>query len=434
MKVSKRKKLRNREIKKLMGEIFMLYDLIVIGGGPAGMMAAGRAGERGARVLLVERNPRLGVKLMITGKGRCNITNAEPDIRKFIAHYGWNGKFLFSAMSRFDNENTREFFEGRGVKTKVERGQRVFPESDQARDINDAFLDYLRESKVVIKTKATVAEVVSKNKRMEKIILSNGEELQAKNYLIATGGQSYPGTGSKGDAYQWLWQMGHKIIPVRPALAPIILKEDWIDELEGLSLKNVEISLWQNKKKVESRFGEALFTHEGMSGPVILDMSKRAGELVAQGAVTLVIDFKPALSEKILDERLQKDFTAQSNKMFKNSLDWLLPKKMIPMMVGISGIAGEKKVHTMTRAERQKLLKLLKSFPLEIKAVAGFETAIVTAGGVDLREVDPKTMKSRIIDNLFLAGEVLDLDGPTGGFNLQVCWSTGFVAGENIKT
>lgn len=344
----------------------MVYDLIVIGGGPAGMMAAGRTGERGGRVLLLEKNPRLGVKLAITGKGRCNLTNAEPEIKKFIANYGVNGKFLFSAMSRFDNFDVIDFFEQRGVKTKVERGQRVFPESDQSRDVNEALLEYLRDNKVAVRTKAAVKELAIRNKRIEKVVLLGQEELAAKNYLIATGGQSYPGTGSNGDGYDWLKRLGHKIVEPRPALAPIVLRENWIQELEGLSLKNVAISVWQNKKKIDNRFGEALFTRHGMSGPIILDMSKKIGELLAlaSGPVELMIDFKPALNEKILDERLRKDFAAQINKMFKNSLTWLLPQKMIPVIIRLSGISGNKKVNAITRIERQKLSKLLKSLVL----------------------------------------------------------------------
>lgn len=409
----------------------MNYDLIVIGGGPAGMMAAGKSGENGARVLLLEKNPRLGAKLLITGKGRCNITNTEPDRRKFIAHYGEQGKFLFSAFARFDNQAVIDFFESQGAKTKVERGGRVFPVSDHSDTVWSALVGYMNKYKVEIKLKAEVQELVVKNKKIEKVVLVNKEEFVAKKYLITTGGKAYPGTGSTGTAFDWLKKMGHTIITPRPALAPIIVAEEWVKELEGLSLKNVAISIYQNNKKVDSRFGEAIFTSNGLSGPIVLDMSKRIGELLNIGPVELKIDFKPALNEKVLDERIQRDWQATKNKMFKNSLNDLLPQKMIPVVVRFSQIEPGTQVNAVTKPERRKLVSLLKNFTFVVKKVEGFNLAIVTAGGVDLKEVDPKTMRSKIIENLYLAGEILDIDGPTGGFNLQVCWSTGVAAGES---
>ncbi|HRY63565.1 MAG TPA: aminoacetone oxidase family FAD-binding enzyme, partial [Patescibacteria group bacterium] len=246
----------------------MIYDLIVIGGGPAGMIGAGRAAENGARVLLLEKNSRLGAKLLVTGKGRCNITNAEADLKKFITNYGPKGKFLFSSFSRFNNHDVINFFENYGVVTKVERGERVFPTSDRSDSVLSALAQYMRKNKVGVKLKAEVREIIVKDKRIEKIVLTSGEELSAEKYLIATGGKSYPGTGSTGTAFEWLKKMGHRIIPPRPALAPIIVKENWVKELAGLSLKNVAINVYQNNKKVDSRFGEALFTHNGLSGPI----------------------------------------------------------------------------------------------------------------------------------------------------------------------
>ncbi|HOY56002.1 MAG TPA: NAD(P)/FAD-dependent oxidoreductase [bacterium] len=412
----------------------MSYDLIVIGGGPAGMLAAGRAAENGARVLLLEKNNQLGIKLLITGKGRCNLTNAEPELKKFISQYGKNGKFLYAALNKFSPKETVNFFNNLGVATKIERGQRIFPVSDRADAVLAALIKYLKKNQVAIKLNAEVEKIIlnSQDSEVEKIILTGGQELIAKNYLISTGGKSYPGTGSTGTGFEWLKKMGHHIIEPRPALVPIVLQESWINELEGLSLKNVAISIYQNNKKIDSRFGEAIFTRYGLSGPIILDMSKKINELLISGEVVLKIDFKPALDEKTLDQRIQEDFLSFKNKLFKNALVALLPQKMIPVIIKLSAIDPEKKVNIITKAERQKLLGLLKNFTLQVKKTAGFETAIITAGGVDLKEIDPQTMRSKIIDNLYLAGEILDLDGPTGGFNLQICWSTGYLAGNNI--
>lgn len=408
----------------------MKYNVIVIGGGPAGMMSAGRAAELGAKVLLLEKNNQLGIKLLSTGKGRCNITNNTDEIKKMVDRYGKNGKFLFSAFNKFKVEDTVNFFEERGVKTKVERGERIFPESDEARDVQRALVKYLRQGEVEIMTGIQIKNVLVEKKAIKKVILKDGQELEAENYIICTGGKSYPLTGSTGDGYKWLEKMGHTIVTPRPALTPIIIKERFVKELEGLSLKNVEIGILKNNKKIDSRFGEALFTGNGLSGPIILDMSRKIGEEMS-GNLILKIDFKPALDFVKLDERVQRDFQENSNKLFKNSLNELLPQKLIPVIIRLSEINPDKKVNSITKEERKKLLHLLKEFELTVKDLIGFEKAIVTAGGVELSEVDPKTMQSKIISNLYLAGEILDVDGPTGGYNLQVCWSTGFVAGEN---
>ncbi|MDO9509965.1 MAG: NAD(P)/FAD-dependent oxidoreductase [Candidatus Magasanikbacteria bacterium] len=410
----------------------MKYDAMVIGGGPAGMMSAGTAGQNGARVLLIEKNHNLGAKLLITGKGRCNITNFTPKVADLVKQYGINGKFLFSAFNKFGVEDTMTFFENHGVAVKIERGNRVFPKSDSSLDISNAFKKYLKDSNVKIKTKAEVKDIIKKGNKIEKIILKDGEELIANKYILATGGKSYPATGSTGDGYSWLKKLGHKIIPPKPALVPIIIKEKFVGELEGLSLKNVEISVYKNNKKIKSEFGEAIFTDKGMSGPIILDLSKIVGESLPE-KTELKIDFKTALNEKKLDERLQKDFKEFGAKMFKNYLPELMPQKLMPVMIKLSNINGDRKVNTILREERKTLIKLLKEFTLEAKSLDGFEKAIITTGGIDLKEVDPQTMQSKIISNLFLAGEILDIDGPTGGYNLQVCWSTGRLAGENIS-
>ena len=405
------------------------YNLAVIGGGPAGMMASGTAGALGARVVLLEKNPLLGIKLMVTGKGRCNITNVEDETRKLVEKYGPQGKFLFSALNKFNTKDTVDFFESLGVQIKVERGGRIFPKSDMAKSVLDALKLYLKNGNVEIKYNSAVKKIIAQKGKIEKIILTDNSEIIADKYLIATGGKSYPKTGSTGDGYKFLKELGHTIIEPRPSLTPIIIKEKFISALEGLSLKNVEVSIWNNKK-IASRFGEALFTASGLSGPVILDLSKIIGENLKTD-LGLKIDFKPALDEDTLDKRIQRDFTDAGKKMFKNSLNQLLPQKLIPIIIELSKIPENKKISEITKMERQNLVKLLKEFPLTITGLIGYEKAIITAGGVSLKEVDPSTCASKIISNLYLAGEVLDIDGPTGGYNLQVCWSTGHLAGES---
>ncbi len=409
----------------------MKYDVVVIGGGPAGMMVAGRAGELSARVLLLEKNRRLGNKLLMTGKGRCNITNNLVDTREMTEKFGKNGRFLFSALNTFGVNEIISFFEDRGLETKVERGARVFPQSDRSSDVLDILISYLDKSRVEVRTNIEVKSFEKGETGIKQLTLLNGDKIEADNYVIATGGLSYPGTGSTGDAYAWAEYLGHEVIKPIPSLTPVTIEEKFVRDLEGLSLKNVEISLYQGNKKIDSIFGEAIFTSNGMSGPIILDISKKIAETGVDG-LSFVIDYKPAIEFRELDLRIQNDFMASSNKMFKNSLDNLLPQKLIPVIIKLSGINPEKKINLVTRDERKKILHLLKEFKLNISGVLGFSRAIITAGGLSLREIDPKTMKSKIINNLYFAGELLDLDGPTGGFNLQVCWSTGFVAGNSV--
>ena len=406
------------------------YDLAIIGAGPAGMMAALRASECGAEVLLLEKNNTPGIKLLMTGKERCNITNAETDPKKFAANFGKNGKFLLSALYRFGVEDTINFFHKNKLKTVVERGGRIFPESGRAKDVQELFLRLLKRNNVAFLTGCGIRNIFLKENRIDKIILEKGE-VKARNYLICTGGLSYPQTGSTGDGYKRAKDMGHTIIKPKPALTPIVVKEEWVRELEGLSLKNVSISLYQNNKKKDERFGEALFTGFGMSGPIILDMSKSIGQLLAAGDVDLFIDFKPALDFDMLDKRILRDLEEHKNKTIKNILPDLLPQKILPVILDLTKIDPEKKGNSITKDERKKLRLLLKQFPLTIKSLLGFNKAIITSGGIALNEIDPKTMRSKIIDNLYFAGEILDLDGPTGGYNLQVCWSTGYLAGES---
>ncbi|MDO8240489.1 MAG: NAD(P)/FAD-dependent oxidoreductase [Candidatus Moranbacteria bacterium] len=422
------------------------FDVAVIGGGPTGMMAAGRAAELGARVVLLEKNASLGKKLLITGKGRCNITQAEFDDKEIIKKFGKNGKFLFSSLAAFGPEEVIKFFEDRRVMTKIERGGRVFPKSDKAQDVLRVLEKYLEINGVKIVYNVSVdgfdvtplaggrkiASVKLATKGYmspEKKAMSSDQRIFADKFILCTGGKSYPVTGSTGDGYQWAKDCGHKIVETAPALVPVKTKEVWVKDVQGLSLKNVAINLFQNNKKQDSRFGEMMFTHFGLTGPIVLDLSKKVGELEKKGEVIVSIDLKPALTHDQLDARLQKDFKENINKDFINYLPELLPQKMIATIITLSGIDPRKKINFVTKDERKKLVDLLKDLRLTTDGTTGYNQAIITSGGVDIREVDSKTMQSRIIKNLYLAGEILDLDGPTGGYNLQVCWSTGYAAG-----
>lgn len=402
----------------------MLYDFCIIGAGPAGIFSAINLAKSGKSVILIEKNSKIGIKLLITGKGRCNITNSEPDFREFISKYGNNGKFLFSAFSKFNNFDIVSFFEENGLKTENERGNRIFPKTGNAKDILEILKRSLKKYKVEILKNSPVLEIVKNKNKIEKIILENKKEIEAENYIIATGGKSYPLTGSTGDGYKFAEKLGHKIIKPKPALCPIILKEN-ISELEGLSLKNVNISIYYKNEKLIDNFGEAIFTRDGMSGPIILDMSEKISEYLDKYLnIKLKIDFKPALDFKKLDERVLRDFEKLNNKDYKNSLDKLLPKKLVPFIIKKSGIDPDKKVNSISKDERKKIIHLLKECEFNISELDGFKKAIITSGGIDIKEVDPKNMKSKIIDNLYFAGEILDINGPTGGYNLQVCWTT----------
>ena len=406
------------------------YDIAVIGAGPAGMMAAVKASELGRKVVILEKNSIPGIKLLMTGKERCNITNAETEPRKFLQNFGNNGKFLINALYRFGVKETIDFFHSHNVTTKVERGGRVFPVSDKARDVQNLFLKLLKKNGVELILDSAVKKIDYERNKIKKVLLQN-LAVEADNYIIATGGLSYPKTGSTGDGYIWAKNMGHKIVDTKPALTPVLVREEIVKELEGLSLKNVKILIKQNSKQYDERFGEALFTGNGLSGPIILDLSKSIGTLLPKGDVDLIIDFKPALDTEKLDRRLIRDLETNSKKSMKNIFPDLMPKSLIPVMFKLTGISPEQKAHTVSRTERIKLRTLLKEFPLTVYRLLGYSKSIITSGGVSLKEMEPKTMHSKIIDNLFFAGEILDLDGPTGGYNLQVCWTTGYIAGEN---
>ena len=410
--------------------INMIYDLAIIGGGPAGLMAASRAGELGARVIIIEKNKQPGVKLLLTGNGRCNLTNKTDNHKILASYYGNNGKFLLSGFSKFDAKSTIDFFKQRGVKTKIEDNNRVLPQSDQARDILEALLSDLKKYQVEIKTNSAVAKLIVQNNKIQKIILTSGEEILAQNYLLATGGKSYPLTGSTGEAYSWLQKLGHTIIEPRPALTPIILQEKFIRSLEGLSFKDVSLSAKQNDRLLAKETADIIFTSNGISGPATINLSRLITEQSINNTV-INIDFFPLKTEKQLDSDFRQAWQAQKNKTLKNSFVGLLPSKLINIILELTKIDPDKQVNSVTREERRALVLKLKEFPVSIKKLEGYDKAIITKGGVKINEVDPKTMRSKIIDNLYLAGEILDLDGPSGGFNLQICWTTGYVAGEN---
>jgi predicted Rossmann fold flavoprotein len=407
-----------------------VFDIAVIGGGPAGMIAAGRAAELGVKVVLIEKNEVLGKKLLLTGKGRCNFTHNELDIRKFAEKYGRNGRFLYRALSVFGVKEVIDFFESRGVKGKVEQGDRIFPENGNVQDILNVLLKYLSEGKVTILYNVEVINFKHEDRKISQVILRD-RQIIADKFIICTGGKSYPQTGSTGDGYHWARQLGHTIIEPVPALNPIKISEKWVKELQGLSLKNISLKLFQNGKKQDERFGEMLFTHFGVSGPIVMDLSKNIGTLLKRGAVKLILDLKPALDFKKLDKRIQRDLEKFKGRMFKNSLKGLLPLSMIPVIIRLSGIESEKQVDYLSREERIKLVHLLKELELSPTELLGFKWSVVTSGGIALKEVDPNTMCSKKIKNLYFAGEILDLDGPSGGYNLQECWSSGYLAGES---
>jgi len=408
-----------------------IFDVAIIGGGPAGIMAAIKASEIKARVILLEKNEQLGKKLLLTGKGRCNLANAEFNLKKLIEYYGSNGKFLFRAFYLFGPKEVVDFFEKIGLKTKIERGNRIFPINDKAESVLKILINCLKKYGVKTETNQEVDRIEIANQQIKRLILKNKTTITAKNYILCSGGKAYPKTGSTGDGYNWASQLGHHLNKPSPALVPIKIKEPWIRDLQGLSLKNVEISLFQNQVKKESRFGECLFTHFGLSGPIILDISKKTGELLDNGEVEIAIDLKPALDFPILDLRIQKDFKKLHNKLFKNSLIDLLPQKLIPVMIKLSKIDPEKRVNNITKEERRRLVHLFKKFKMSVTKLLSFDSAIITSGGIVLNEINSQTMQSKIINNLFFAGEIIDLDAPTGGFNLQLCWSTGSLAGQS---
>ena len=418
--------------------------VVVIGGGPAGMLAAISAGKQNNEVIILEKMETTGRKIRITGKGRCNITNAI-DISEFINNIPGNGRFLYSAFSNFTNKDIIELLKKHGVKVKNERGNRIFPESDRSLDVLNALLKELKECKVEIKTNSQVIDIQTDGEEVigviyKDTIANTTQTLKADKVILATGGKSYSKTGSTGDGYTLAKKLGHNITEIRPSLVPLICKETSLcKSLEGLSLRNVGIKFInnENKKLIYEDFGEMVFTKNGVSGPTILSASahllrvKNIEKLLKEDKILLQIDLKPALSEEVLDKRIIKDFTEFKNKQFKNSLDELLPKKMIEPIISLSKIPEDKRVNEITKIERQNLLQLLKKFSVTIKEFGNIEEAIITAGGVDIKQVNSSTMESKVIKGLYFAGEILDVDAYTGGFNLQIAYSTGYTAGIN---
>ena len=421
-----------------------MSKVIVVGGGPAGMFAAIAAAENGHQVVLLEKNEKLGKKLYITGKGRCNITNSS-DMDVLFSSVMTNSKFLYSAFYAYDNQRVIDFFEKAGLPVKNERGNRIFPVSDHSSDVIAALNRTLKAKGVEIRLYAEVDHILyeenpDRDESGKKspvfvakgVALKSGETLKADDVILATGGFSYKTTGSTGDGYRFAKEMGHTVTEICPSLVPFNTKEDYVKEMQGLSLRNVGVRISYGKKLLYDEFGEMLFTHYGVSGPLILTASAKISRKYTKEALDMKIDLKPALTEEQLDKRVLKDFEEAKNKQFKNSIGKLFPTKMVPVMIELSGIDPEKMVNEVTKEERQNFVKLIKAFPVTLCGLRDFNEAIITRGGIKVGEVNPSTMESKRVKNLYFCGEVLDLDALTGGFNLQIAWSTGYLAGTSI--
>ena len=417
-----------------------IWDAVVIGGGPAGLMAAGIAAKFGAKVLLIEKNDVMGKKLLLTGGGRCNITNADPDERNFVSKFGKKGSFLFTPLSVFGTDDTIRFFEGLGLKTKIEPGYRVFPESDNAMDVLGTLTKYCMNNGVEFKLGVGVSHIKKLKNKIVSVILDGGEEIKGNNFILATGGKSHPETGSTGDGFKWLKEIGHKVTDSNPSLVPIKVRELWISELSGITLENVGVSVWyldktgekSEWKKVLGKVGRVLFTHVGLSGPTILNMSKTIGDLLAEKKeVKIHIDFFPGVGLDVLHEKMIKLFESNPKKKIKNLLLSEVPEKIYLKVLEIMEMDGEWFANEVRREERMSLLEKLKMFKLTADSLLGYDKAIVSSGGVDLSEVNFKEMKSKLYGNLFLVGDILDFDRSSGGYSLQICWTTGYVAGKS---
>lgn len=406
----------------------MSKQVVVIGGGAAGAMAAYMAAKNGHKVTLYEKNEKIGKKIFITGKGRCNVTNA-CDITDFFENIPTNGKFLYSAVYSFTNQDVIDFFVDAGCPLKVERGDRVFPVSDHSSDVIAALRRSLQEKEVDIIYNTAVKEILVLDEKVTGVLLENGKKHFADAVVVATGGISYPTTGSTGDGYEWAKDTGHKIVEPMPALVPLETKEEWTKALQGLSLKNVSLCFKTGKKIIYDGFGEMMFTHFGITGPLVLSASSYMKQVEG---IEALLDLKPALTEEQLDKRILREFEENKNKQFKNSVTSLFPSKLVPVMIQLSGIDQDKKVNEISREERKFFVSLIKGVPMTITGTRDFKEAIITRGGVSVKDVNPSTMESKKIKDLYFAGEVLDVDGLTGGFNLQIAWSTGALAGNSI--
>lgn len=407
-----------------------MAKVIVVGGGPSGMMAAIAAAKNNNDVTIIEKNEKLGKKMFISGKGRCNITSSKY-IDEFFDYIPGNPNFLYSALYSFTNEDTVNFFNELGVKLKVERGDRIFPESNKSSDLIQAMKRQLVKEKVSIKLNSRVKKFICSDEVISSAVLEDDSTVEGEYFILCTGGASYPQTGSTGDGYKIAQKLGHSVTTLNPALVPIEIDESWVKKLQGLSLRNVTLSIVDSKSNIlYEEFGEMLFTHFGISGPIVLSASRAVKQNTNLKAV---VNLKPALQFEQLDKRLQRDFLKYSNKDFKNSLDDLLPKKLTELIVDLSNIVPDKKCNSITKKERLHLVNLLQNFSMSVKGLRPISEAIVTSGGVNVKEVDPSTMRSRIVSNLYFAGELLDVDAYTGGFNMQIALSTGFLAGIQIK-
>ena len=406
-----------------------MSKVLIVGGGAAGMMAGIFAARNGHEVHIFEKNEKLGKKLFITGKGRCNITNAG-DMDDLLASVKSNPKFLYSAFYSFTNDQVVDLFEELGVRTKVERGNRVFPQSDHSSDVIGAMSRELKRLNVSIHLHTEVKAVCSDADEFTYVQLKDGREVHGDSCIIATGGISYASTGSTGDGHRFARENGHKVTKLSPSLVPMEAKEAFVKQLMGLSLRNVDVRIYDGKKQVYDEFGEMLFTHYGVSGPIIISASSMIGQKLEKNNLRMVIDLKPALSDEQLDARVLRDFDENRNKQFKNAVDKLFPAKLKPVMIDLSEIDPDKKVNEISREERQRFVHLIKNFEITLTKLRDFNEAIITKGGVSVKEIDPSTMESKIVNGLYFVGEVLDLDALTGGFNLQIAWSTAYLAGN----
>jgi len=410
------------------------FDVVVIGGGPAGMIAAGRAGKLGHAVLLLEKNLSLGRKLLLTGGGRCNLTNRKPTQKLMIEKYKGSEKYLFSAFAQFGVDDTIVLFNRLGVETKEEPEGRIFPVSDSSRAVLQALVRFMREGNVKVRTDAAVSGiVVDQETKLFHIKMKDESEIVAKSCIVATGGVSHKETGSTGDGFRWLKNLGHNIIDNNMALVPVALSDAWVKKLSGVKLENIKLTTFQNGKKQKSQEGKVLFTHFGITGPTILNMSKGIGELLQYGDVALMLDLFPGTDHAEVKKRLQELLVAESNKQLKNTLARLVPLSFVSAVLEIGKISGDKVNNSVSHEERLKIVALTKAVPLNVSGLLGASKAIVSSGGVDPKEVNFKKMESRIVPNLFVTGDVLNIDRPSGGYSLQLCWTTGFVAGSNIR-
>jgi predicted Rossmann fold flavoprotein len=435
--------LQKISVAKNLSKSKVIWDVVVIGGGPAGMMAAGTAAKNGARVLLLEKNSKVGEKLLITGGRRCNVTNAEFDTRTLLSRFSGpkrkDDQFLFSPFSQWNVQDTLDFFHARGMETKVEALQRVFPKSDRAQSVWDVLVEYMKEYGVTVRTKQIIKSFTVKDNQIQSLTLATGEEIRARNFILATGGKSHPETGSTGDGFSWLTEFGHTISESSAALVPITLKDAWAKELSGITLENIQLTLLEDGKKQRRVKGRLLLTHKGATGPTILNMSKEIGEMLTYAEVTIELDLFPGIVRETLSVQFHELLKKESNKKVKNVLGEFLsaasiPNALVAPLLALAEIEPDTFAHSLTREKRLALTELLKRLPLHVKGLQGLEKAIITSGGVALTEIDFKTMRSRLISNFFIVGDLLDLDRPSGGYSLQLCWTTGVVAGTSAGT